>query len=46
MHDNYKQLVVSTPETGTVMLNRFHKPGYRVLATPLSEEHEESQRSR
>ena len=31
----------TTPETGTVMLNRFHKPGYRVLATPLSEAHEE-----
>ena len=42
VHDNYKQLVVSTPETGTVMLNRFHKPGYRVLATALSEEYEES----
>src|SRR5262245_20513533 len=42
VHDNYKQLVVSSPETGTVMLNRFHKPGYRVLATPLSEEYEES----
>jgi enoyl-[acyl-carrier protein] reductase II len=45
VHDNYKQLVVSTPETGTVMLNRFHKPGYRVLVTPLSEEYEESQES-
>jgi enoyl-[acyl-carrier protein] reductase II len=42
VHDNYKQLVVQTPETGTVMLNRFHKPGYRVLATALSEQYEES----
>ena len=42
VHDRYKQLVVETPETGTVMLNRFHKPGYRVLATPLSEAHEEA----
>ena len=42
VHDNYKQLVVSTPETGTVMLNRFHKPGYRVLATRFSEQYEES----
>ena len=32
MHDNYKQLVVDTAETGTVFLNRFHKPGFRVLA--------------
>ena len=42
VHDNYKQLVVSTPETGTVMLNRFHKPGFRVLATPYSEAREQS----
>src|SRR3954447_22095451 len=33
VHDNYKQLIVEAPETGTVMLNRFHKPGFRVLAT-------------
>src|SRR5262245_19173885 len=40
VHDNYKNLIVDTPETGTVFLNRWHKPGFRVLATPLSEEHE------
>jgi enoyl-[acyl-carrier protein] reductase II len=37
VHDNYKQLVVDTSETGTVFLNRWHKPGFRVLATPKSE---------
>lgn len=42
VHDNYKQLIVGSAETGTVMLNRFHKPGFRVLATPYSEERETS----
>ena len=40
VHDNYKQLVVDSPETGTVFLNRWHKPGFRVLATPRSEAQE------
>jgi enoyl-[acyl-carrier protein] reductase II len=40
VHENYKQLVVDTSETGTVFLNRWHKPGFRVLATPRSEAHE------
>jgi enoyl-[acyl-carrier protein] reductase II len=40
VHDNYKQLVVDAQETGTVFLNRWHKPGFRVLATPRSEAHE------
>jgi len=40
VHDRYKQLVVETGETGTVFLNRWHKPGFRVLATPRSEAHE------
>jgi enoyl-[acyl-carrier protein] reductase II len=43
VHDNYKQLIVDGVETGTVMLNRFHKPGFRVLATPYSEALEQSQ---
>jgi enoyl-[acyl-carrier protein] reductase II len=43
VHDNYKQLVVDTSETGTVFLNRWHKPGFRVLATPRSEEHERNE---
>jgi enoyl-[acyl-carrier protein] reductase II len=41
VHDNYKQLIVEAPETGTVFLNRFHKPGFRVLATPYSEAREQ-----
>jgi len=40
VHEHYKQLIVDTPETGTVFLNRWHKPGFRVLATPRSEAHE------
>jgi enoyl-[acyl-carrier protein] reductase II len=40
VHDNYKNLIVESAETGTVMLNRFHKPGFRVLATPYSEARE------
>ncbi len=43
VHDNYKQLIVDSPETGSVMLNRFHKPGFRVLATPYSEAREQTQ---
>src|SRR3954464_11824723 len=42
VHDNYKQLIVGSAGTGTVMLNRFHKPGFRVLATPYSEQREQS----
>ncbi len=42
VHDNYKQLVVDTAETGTVFLNRWHKPSFRVLATGRSEAHERS----
>ena len=42
VHDNYKGLIVGAAETGTVMLNRFHKPGFRVLATPYSEAREQT----
>jgi enoyl-[acyl-carrier protein] reductase II len=42
VHDNYKQLIVGSAETSTVMLNRFHKPGFRVLATPYSEAREQT----
>ena len=42
VHDNYKELVVESAETDTVFLNRFHKPGFRVLATPYSEEREQT----
>jgi enoyl-[acyl-carrier protein] reductase II len=40
VHDNYKGAIVGAAETGTVFLNRWHKPGFRVLATPRSEAHE------
>jgi enoyl-[acyl-carrier protein] reductase II len=40
VHDNYKKLIVDTAETGTVFLNRWYKPGFRVLATPKSEAQE------
>lgn len=40
VHDNYKRLIVDTAETGTVFLNRWHKPGFRVLSTPRSVAHE------
>jgi enoyl-[acyl-carrier protein] reductase II len=43
VHENYKRLVVDSAETGTVFLNRWHKPGFRVLATPRSEAHERSE---
>jgi enoyl-[acyl-carrier protein] reductase II len=42
VHDNYKRVIVDAPETGTVFLNRWHKPGFRVLATPKSEAQERS----
>jgi len=40
VHDNYKRLIVDSAETGTVFLNRWHKPGFRVLETPRSLAHE------
>jgi enoyl-[acyl-carrier protein] reductase II len=43
VHDNYKRVIVDTPETGTVFLNRWHKPGFRVLATPRSEAYERNE---
>ena len=42
VHRRYKELVVDTAETGTVFLNRWHKPSFRVLATGRSEAHERS----
>jgi enoyl-[acyl-carrier protein] reductase II len=44
VHANYKQAVLDAPETGTVFLNRYAKPGFRVLATPLSEKLEREER--
>src|SRR6187431_832406 len=42
VHDNWKQAIIAAAETNTVMLNRFHKPGFRVLATPYSEAREQT----
>jgi enoyl-[acyl-carrier protein] reductase II len=37
VHDNYKNLIVGSAETDTVFLNRFARPGFRVMRTPYSE---------
>jgi enoyl-[acyl-carrier protein] reductase II len=37
IHDNWKQAIVDSPETGTVLLNRHARPALRVLRTPLTE---------
>jgi enoyl-[acyl-carrier protein] reductase II len=44
VHENYKQRIVESDETGTVFLNRFSRPGLRVLRTNRSEalEHEDA----
>ena len=36
MHDKYKQLVVDSTESDTVLLNRFAQPAFRVLRTARS----------
>ena len=36
VHDRYKQLVVDSTESDTVLLNRFAQPAFRVLRTPRS----------
>ena len=36
VHDRYKQLVVESTESDTVLLNRFAQPAFRVLRTPRS----------
>jgi enoyl-[acyl-carrier protein] reductase II len=33
VHENWKQAIVASAETGTVLLNRFAKPGMRALRT-------------
>jgi enoyl-[acyl-carrier protein] reductase II len=38
VHDRYKQLVVDSTESDTVLLNRFAEPAFRVLRTPRSSE--------
>jgi enoyl-[acyl-carrier protein] reductase II len=38
VHDQYKQLVVDSTESDTVLLNRFAQPAFRVLRTARSSE--------
>ena len=40
VHDNWKDLVVGSAETDTVVLNRWGRPAFRVLATPFAEARE------
>ena len=44
VHDNWKDLVVRSAETDSVVLNRSGKPAFRVLATPYSEARERDER--
>ena len=44
VHDNWKDLVVRSSETDSVVLNRWGKPAFRVLATPYSEAREQDER--
>jgi len=44
VHDNWKELIVRSAETDSVMLNRWGKPAFRVLATPYSEARERDER--
>ena len=44
VHDNWKDLVVRSAETDSVVLNRWGKPAFRVLATPYSEAREQDER--
>jgi enoyl-[acyl-carrier protein] reductase II len=37
VHQNYKRLILDSAETDTVFLNRFARPGFRVLRTAYSE---------
>src|SRR2546430_3917982 len=44
VHANWKELIVRSAETDSVMLNRWGKPAFRVLATPYSEARERDER--
>ena len=44
VHDNWKDLVVRSAETDSVVLNRSGTPAFRVLATPYSEAREHAER--
>jgi enoyl-[acyl-carrier protein] reductase II len=38
VHQNYKDLVISSAETDSLLLNREGRPSYRVLRTPMTEQ--------
>lgn len=40
IHDNWKQAIVDSAETGTLLLNRHQAPAVRVLRTEVSERYE------
>lgn len=42
VHDNWKNAIVETEETGTVFLNRFHSPALRALRTERTSRLEKS----
>jgi len=44
VYSNWKELIVRSAETDSVMLNRWGKPAFRVLATPYSEARERDER--
>jgi enoyl-[acyl-carrier protein] reductase II len=44
VHDNWKEQVVRSAETDTVLLNRWGKPAFRVLATPYAQARERDER--
>ena len=37
VHENFKNAICDADETGTVFINRFHRPGLRALRTGFSE---------
>ena len=45
VHENFKQAIVDAAETDTIFLNRFHKPGLRVLRTNHTEELERAEKN-
>jgi enoyl-[acyl-carrier protein] reductase II len=44
VHENFKRAICLADETGTVFLNRFHRPGLRALRTGFSERLEREER--
>jgi enoyl-[acyl-carrier protein] reductase II len=44
VHANWKALIVRSAETDTLMLNRWGRPGFRVLSTPYSTARERDER--